>query len=475
MRSVNPSPATIPALREWVGQAGRYILTDTTRLVVDKAKAPELISIAQTLQDDLQRITSRFIEIVTAPSPGQVDIFLSLDCMDETLGEQGYLLDIADYVDIRANRATGVFYGTQTLLQILQQASDHRSLPKGRVRDYPRFSHRAIMLDAGRRYWQMSYLHDLIKDMARLKLNELHLHLTDAYAFRLESERHPKLSADKAYSKADIAQFQAWADQYHIILTPEIDLPSHSVVINQYNPRLAITCPSMAYGRWAEAQNGNWTINYADPYARQWIKELLSEYIPLFTGPYFHIGTDEVPDGDAPAKCPELLKYAESKGYPHTGDVFVEWINEMNQFVRSFGKQMQLWSWWERSPHSISPDKDIIVNSWVEAGTSEGLLEAGYPVIHSAEDTLYLTPNLNTYPNEKFLYKQWVLSDHPNSLGYKICVWADNADGQPDAFYEEKLRQPRAILAERTWCGDVPSISLASFLDLLDRMEKTYW
>ena len=454
MSSVNPSPATIPALREWVGQTGTYILTDTTRLLVDIAKAPELISIAQTLQDDLQRITSRFIEIVTAPSPDQTDIFLSLECIEHTIGDQGYLFDITDRVIIHANTVTGVYYGTQTLLQILQQAPDHWSLAKGRVRDYPRFSHRAIMLDAGRRYWQMSYLHDLMQDMAQLKLNELHLHLTDAYAFRLESERHPKLSADKAYSKADIAQLQAWADQYHIILTPEIDLPSHSVVINQYNPRLALDCPSMAYGRWAEAQNGNWTINYADPYARQWIKELLSEFIPLFTGPYFHIGTDEVPDGDAPAQCPELVHYAQSKGYAHAGDVFVEWINEMNQFVRSFGKQMQIWSWWERSPHSISPDKNILVNAWVAAGDSQFFLDAGYRVIHTAEDTLYLTPSLDLFPNEDYLYNDWVLSEHPNSLGYKICVWADNDEGQSDAFYEEKLHHSRAILAERTWCGE---------------------
>lgn len=469
----NPIPSTLPSLREWTGRTGQYALPDAARLVVDETYAAELLPTAQIFQEDLQRVTSLHPDITIAPDPDQADIFMSLAHADDALGDQGYLLDIADRVTVRANTATGVFYGAQTILQILRQAPDRRSLPKGRARDYPQFSHRSLMLDVGRKYWEMDYIHNLMKNMARLKLNELHLHLTDAFAFRLESEQHPKLTADKAYSKADIAQLQAWADQYHIILTPEIDLPAHSVVINRYNPRLAFTCDSMAYGRWAEAQEGNWTINYADPYARQWIKDLLSEYIPLFAGPFFHIGTDEVPDDDAPEKCPELVQYAQQKGYPHAGDVLVEWINEMNEFVHSFGKQMQIWSWWERSPHSIWPDRNIIVNAWVAAGDSQVFLDAGYPVIHTAEDTLYLTPTLALFPNESYLYNEWTLSDHPNSLGYKICVWADGAGGQSDSFFEAHLRRPRAILAERTWHGGAPSQSLGAFLDLADTIDHT--
>jgi hexosaminidase len=288
----------------------------------------------------------------------------------------------------------------------------------------------------------------------------------------LHSDLHPGLAAKQAYCRADLAQLQAWADQYHITLVPEIDLPSHATAITRYDPTLAFPCKAMSYGRWKGGERGGWTVNFADPYACQWMKDLLSEFIPLFTGPYFHIGTDEVPDGDAPTQCPELVQYAQKCGYPHAGDVFVEWINEMNEFVRSFGKQMQLWSWWERSPHSIWPDKNIIVNAWVTAGDSHIFLDAGYPVIHTAEDTLYLTPTLDLFPNESYLYNEWILSDHPNSLGYKICVWADQAEGQSDSFFEAHLRRPRAILAERTWHGGTPSRSLGAFLDLVDTIDQ---
>ena len=469
----NPIPSILPALREWTGGTGRYTLPDAARLVVDEAYATELLPTAQTFLQDLRRVTSLHPEISIASVPDRADIFFSLAQSDDALEDQGYVLDIADRLGVRANTATGILYGAQTILQILRQVPDRRSLPRGQARDYPRFPHRSLMLDLGRKYWEMEYIRGLMEDMLRIKLNELHLHLTDAYAFRLESEQHPKLTAEKAYSKTDIAQLQAWADEYRIILTPEIDLPAHSVVINRYDPRLAFSCPSMAYGRWPEAQDGDWTINYADPYARAWIKELLSEYIPLFTGPSFHIGTDEVPDGDAPEKCPQLVRCAQQNGYPHAGDVLVEWINEMNQFVRSFGKQMQIWSWWERSPHSIWPDRDIIVNAWVAAGDSRVFLDAGYPVLHTAEDTLCLTPTLDLFPNEVYLYNEWNLSDHPSSIGYKICVWADQAEGQPDSFFEAHLRRPRAILAERMWNGGTPSQSLGAFLDLVETLGRS--
>jgi len=138
--------------------------------------------------------------------------------------------------------------------------------------------------------------------------------------------------------------------------------------------------------------------------------------------------------------------------------------------VRAFGKQMQIWSWWERSPHSISPDKNILVNAWVEAGDSHIFLDAGYPVVHTAEDSLYLTPGFDLFPKEEYLYNEWVLSEHPNSLGYKICVWADDTEEHPDDFFEKDFHRPRAILAERTWRGATPTIPLVDFLKQLEKL-----
>jgi N-acetyl-beta-hexosaminidase len=203
------------------------------------------------------------------------------------------------------------------------------------------------------------------------------------------------------------------ANQVPVVI-PEIDLPAHATVITQYDPALAFTCKSMSCGRWKGGENGGWTINFADPYARQWMKDLIGKFLPLFTGPYFHIGTDEIPDGEAPSQCPELVQYTGEEGYPYVGEFLIEWINEMNGFIRSHSKQMQIWSWWEHSPQSLSP--------------------------------------------------------HPNSLGYKICVWADEAEDQPNEFLEKYMFQPRAILADPTWNSDNPTRSFPAFLESVEEL-----
>jgi hexosaminidase len=472
MITINDVPPTIPGLREWIGEKERYVLADTSRLVVDVTYAADLLGTARTFQEDLQRITSLALPLVQAPEPRNGDVFLTLDNADADIGNQGYILDIADYVIIRASTATAVFYGTQSVLQILHQDPTHRHLPRGMARDYPQFPQRAIMLDAGRRHWQVDYLRETIRRMAWLKLNVLHLHFNDWHAFRLASDRYPGLAPEKAYGKDDVANLQAWANQYHVTLVPEIDLPAHATAIIRYEPSLAFACESMSKSRWPGGELGSWTIDYTDPRARQWMKELLNEFIPLFDGPYVHIGADEVPEREKLDECRQLTAYAKSKGYAYPGDVLVKWINEMNELVKSHGKQMQIWNWWERSPHSINPDSDIVVNVWVGAGESGQFLDAGYQVINSPEDTHYVSPGLDLLPQPEYLYERWNPSPHPNMLGYKICVWADNVENEPDEFFETRLCQPRAILAERTWCDGVPTRPLNEFLGLLQEIRQ---
>lgn len=458
-------PATIPTLREWNSGQDTFVLTPSSRLIVT---TEEFLSAAQTAQQDLHRLIARALPIVTGGEPEDGDIVLAPAGADPTLGSEGYSLDIARHVEIKAHTASGVFYGLQTIQQLLQQDPAHGQLPAGTARDYPAFVHRALMLDLARKYWSVDYLKALMRTMARFKLNMLHLHFNDWNAFRLQSEQYPGLAAKLSYSKADLAELQAAADQYHIMLIPEIDLPAHATAITRYDPTLALTCDCMSRSRWPGGELGGWTINYADPTARQWMKNLLHEFVPLFSSPQFHIGCDEVPDGDLPATCPELVTYARAQGYPYPGDVLVEWINEANELVRSYGKLSQLWAWWERTPHSLEPDRDIIVNSWVEKQEPDQFLEAGYQVVCTREDTHYITPTLGLQPDNKYLYDLWKPNPHPNVLGYKLCVWADNMENCSDAFFTPLLKHPLAILSERLWAGDTPSRPLSAFLDLLN-------
>ena len=463
-------PTIIPSLRKWESFGDYLPLSDACRLVIVPSHVDELAETTKILQEAFYSEIKKPLAVIIGSEPFRGDILLKLDRNAQEIGEQGYILEIDEHVEVQAKTATGIFYGGQTLLQMLHQDPAHTQLIRGLAYDYPSFLQRGIMLDAGRKYWEMDNLYKIMRQMARLKLNTLHLHLSDWNAFRLQSDLHPGLSASQSYSKSEIASLQAYAKQCQITIVPEIDLPAHATVISRYDPSLAFSCEVMSKARWPGGESGGFTLDYTSPKVRRWIKELLAEFLPLFDGPYFHIGSDEIAEPNQPEQCPTIMDYAKAKGYPYINDVLVEWINEMNAFVKSYGKQMQIWNWWERTPHSLSPDRDIIVNSWVGEGAPGIFLDQGYHVICSPEDTHYLTPGINLLLNCEYLYKKWLPSTHPNMMGYKLCVWADGCEDEPDEYFETYLYQPLAILAERTWNLNVPSRPLDTFLALTNKV-----
>lgn len=465
-------PAIIPGLRQWTSLGSYLTLPDTCRLVIAPTCIAELSETTNTLQELLSVETGRTLAITTGLSPAQGDIFLTLDKPDQEIGNQGYLLEIDDYVKVQSSTATGIFYGGQTLLQMLHQGPTHTQLPRGLAFDYPAFQQRGIMLDAGRKYWGLDYLFQTVRQMARLKLNVLHLHFTDWNAFRLESNQFPGLAKHIAYSKSEITALQSYARQWHVTLIPEIDLPAHATAITRYEPSLSFHCQSMSNSRWPGGELGGWTIDYSNLAARQWMKNLVDEFLVLFDSPYFHIGTDEVPEGNCTDQCPALVNYARENGYPYTGDVLIEWINTMNQLVKAHGKTTQIWSWYERTPHSLRLDEDIIINAWVEDGTPDTFLEAGYKVISSSENTHYITPGLNLLPDNEYLYHKWIPNTHPNILGYKLCIWADKRENEPDEYFESFIKIPRAVLAEKTWNGNTSEKSLDGFIQSCSRFDS---
>jgi hexosaminidase len=152
-----------------------------------------------------------------------------------------------------------------------------------------------------------------------VKLNTLHLHLTDNDAFGLVSESFPYLASPPAYSRADLERFEAVAQRYHVTIIPEIEMPAHSAAILLARPDLGFDCPQM----------GNATLDVTKPAVRQFATALIDEFAPLFSGPEFMVGTDEYPTQATQETCPELVQYAHAHGFASTADVFVDFINEL--------------------------------------------------------------------------------------------------------------------------------------------------
>lgn len=446
-KSSGSPPGVVPALRQWSGASGTFQLGSQSRIVVD---ASSLSGEGAQLRDDIAAVTGLTLPVVVKGPPGPGDVFLSASGTAAQLGSEGYRLAIGDQVDITANADAGVFYGGQTVLQMLRVASGHRILPRGTARDWPQQRERGFLLDAGRKYYSPDFIVQKIREMSYLKLNTLHLHLTDDNAFRLVSEHHPYLAVPQAYTRADLARFEAAARRCHVTIIPEIEMPAHAGAIISARPDLGFACPAM----------GSQTLDVTRPEVRQFTTDLINEFAPLFSGPEFHIGTDEYPGQAELDRCPELVAYARSHGFASAADVFVDFINQMNQVVRAHGKGMVIWNGWDvdRNP-AIAPDKTIKVEVWTTAAeTSQDhsaarYLSLGYEVVASPSDTLYVTPGFPLFPDPQYLYEQWQPIVDPHLDGYLISVWSDDRETAPDAYFDAYLRRPREVLADRLWGG----------------------
>ena len=444
--AVNPAPDVVPGVRQWSGASGSFVLDQSSRIVADSG---DLAGEAQLLRDDLAAVNGFRLPVVMSNNAEPGDLFLSDRAAPAGVGPEGYVLDIGDRVEVRGGSNTGVFYGTQTVLQMLRSRPGHATLPRGSAHDWPAQRERGVLLDAGRKYYSPDYIVQTIREMSYLKLNTLQLHLSDNNAFRLVSERFPYLAAPQAYTRADIASFEAAAHRYHVTIIPEIEMPAHAGAIISARPDLGFDCPQM----------GNQTLDVTKPQVRQVTTDLINEFAPLFSGHEFHIAADEYPGQATMDHCPELVNYAHAHGFGSTADVFVDFINQMNRVVRSNGKRMVIWNWWDVNKNpTIAPDKTIKVETWTTAATGGGYdtqhyLDEGYDVVASPSDTLYVTPGSSLLPNPKFLYEQWQPIVNPHLDGYQISVWSDNRETAPDGYFDAYLRRPREVAADRLWGG----------------------
>ncbi len=479
----------VPGFQEVQVNKGKFQLTSSSRIVADAGSYKKLEQDLMVLKKELGLLTG--IELAVIEGAFQKgDLAFTLDVNDESLGGEGYQMDIGRQVLIKANTITGSFYGMQSLLQLFEQDS---KIQNGSIRDFPKFSERGFMLDLGRKYFEIEYIENMIRKLAWLKMNFIHLHFTDWNGFRLKSDLYPGLAAEQSYSKEEIRRIQDYAAKYHVMVVPEIDLPAHATVITDYNPYLGFECASMRSSWWQTAslekagystEGKAWTLDITRREVRTWTMALLDEWIPLFDAPYFHIGGDEYQYDREKYACKELVLAAKEMGYEYPGDVFVDYINEINEQIKSYGKTTQIWNWWRFSQNedrqnktSIQPAKDIVINAW-NRSRLEDILADGYRVVitsETGEEALYVVPGIGRkrgdygYFDSKMIYEQWKPQTDPNVNGFKVCLWTNEVEDEQDNWFNQFIDLPIAVLAERTWDAK-HDMSLEQFQHRLEKV-----
>ncbi|MCZ4101965.1 family 20 glycosylhydrolase [Streptomyces sp. So13.3] len=455
-------PRTIPALQQWTAGSGAYTFGPASRVVADSAYSSALGTTGRVFADDLTQLTGRTVTLVSGPAsavrPG--DLFLTLGSTDTTLGTEGYALTVGSSVTVRARADAGAFYGTRSVLQLLKQSP---TIAAGTARDWPAKAERGLMVDVGRKYFTVPWLQGQIRDLAYLKMNYFHLHLSDTYGFRLESTSHPEITSAAHYTKREITDLIALGARYHVTVVPEIDVPGHMNTTLTAHPELRLVnsagTPSNQY------------IDLSNPAAYTLIQDLITEYLPLFPAKYWHLGADEYVTNYA--SYPQLLSYARAHYGPAATakDVYYGFVNWADGIVRAGGKTMRMWNdGIKQGDGTITPNADITVDYWFNYGlTPQQLVAAGHTVMNSS-----WTPTYYVYggdkPNTPYMYETWnpeifqggtTLTDPSRNRGSVLHVWCDNPNAETEQQTAAGIMTPMRALAQQTWGspGLVPTLA----------------
>ncbi|MFJ4253272.1 family 20 glycosylhydrolase [Microbacterium sp. NPDC090003] len=303
----------VPVPAAAVVHEGRMPITATTR-VHGSSPAIDVLTAAAARRGTPLLASTDEPDQVAAPG----DIVLRLDA--DAAASEGYRLSVGRHAEIIGADEAGLFYGVQTLLQLLRDDDGGWSIPHVEIDDAPRFTHRGVMLDVARHFFDVAEVKRFIDATSALKFNRLHLHLTDDQGWRVHIDSWPLLtersSATSAggdrggfYTKDDYREIVAHAASRHMVLIPEIDLPGHTHAVGVAYPELveepvlndALVAQSETLGQplpvAGETYLG-WGVGHSSVRIREertydFVRDVVRELAEMTPGPYLHIGGDE--------------------------------------------------------------------------------------------------------------------------------------------------------------------------------------
>ncbi|MPQ43485.1 family 20 glycosylhydrolase [Clostridium tarantellae] len=453
----NKKPDVVPDLREWVGGTGVFIPSNISRIVIDSNYENELTNIANKFKRDYEEIVGSDLKIVSG-NPKVGDFYFTLYCDDEIIGKEGYYIYIRDYIRIEAISKNGLFYGTKSILQIIKQKDN--IIPKGIIRDFPKYEIRGLMLDVAKNFFPIEDLIKIFDIMAWYKLNDLHIHLNDNLldinednwknvysSFRLESENYPEITAkDGYYSKDELRRLIKLGKEYGIEVVAEINLLSNALSFVKYNPDLSLGSGEL--------------INYLDvsnPEIYGFIDILLKEYLsgedPILGHNSFHIGANN---------------YYDHKEYIESFRGCINYY--LKQLRDEYGVTPRLWGSLSKYLGETSIiNENVIMNIYnLQYSDVNEMLKQGYEIINTLEDLLYIdsvAKAYNDYLNIEYLYNNWSVNDFKN---YKILEANSGLKGATFAFWNSEAKEgvndfdiyyrilpAMQIITEKTWTGKV--------------------
>ena len=444
--NVMPMPATVTFA------TGRLVVSQTFTVAIAGYNDPRLERAAQRFLRDLGRQTGYFVSDRLGDASHST-LVIHADHGSEPvqdLGEdESYVLDVSSAVaKLTAANPLGVMRGLETFLQLVEVTPDGYAAPAVHIEDSPRFPWRGLSIDVSRHFITMPVLRRNVDAMAAVKMNVLHLHLSDDQGFRLESKEFPKLqelgSDGMYYSQTEMRELIAYAADRGIRVVPEFDMPGHSTA-------WFVGYPELASGSGPYRIERRWGIfdPAMDP-TRESTYKLLDKFIgemaTLFPDRYFHIGGDEVngKEWDANPKIREFMRAHNLKSDQELQQYFTDRVEKI---VSKHHKFMVGWD------EILTPGmpKDIVIQSWRGQDSLAEVARQGYRGILSSGYYLdAMAPAAQHYLVDPLAGADATLTPAQQKLilGGEACMWEEFAS---DETIESRIWPRAAAIAERLW------------------------
>jgi hexosaminidase len=453
--------ALVPQVQNLSLASARFVMNKETVLIIE----PQYEKEGQYLKELLE--ASMGFDLKTATTATQNFIRLEALKSKETLPAETYHLQIdSTSLTIYGADAAGVFRGIQTMRQLLP-SSFHRkeqhaswALPSLSINDSPAFKWRGMLLDCCRHFFSKDVIKQYIDLLAYYKMNVLHWHLTEDQGWRIAIDKYPKLTEIGAwrkgedgkpyggfYSKEDIKEIVAYAQERHITIVPEIELPGHSQAAIAAYPHLSCTGAQLEVGT-------KWGV-FKDVYCAgndstfQFLEAVLTEVIDLFPSEYIHIGGDESPKyrWEHCSKCQKRIKDEQLKDEHELQSYFIQRIAT---FLESKGKKLVGWD--EILEGGLA--QNAIVQSWRGMDGALAAANQNHYAISSPTSHAYFDYKLDAIDLEKVYSFNPIPKDldrdkHRFILGGECNMWTEHVPNHQ--VLDQKMFPRLLAMAEVLW------------------------
>lgn len=411
-----------------------------------------------TLKGDASDIKVKIGDAKFADAVRNLPDFARDEAYSVVIGKRG--------VTIKAMTEKGAFRGRQAVEMMRLLDKDVQFCE---IFDYPRFRHRGVMLDESRSFKGKDFILKQIDALALLRMNVMHLHLTDAAGWRLQIDAYPNLTDHVAwrrgevyheweaqgypftnaedpeayggfYTKDDIREIVAYAAERHIDIIPEIEMPGHSMEVNRAYPEIACVGPD------GKPRSFSWDLCVGNDGTFKFLETVLEEVIELFPYKYIHIGGDEAVKKDWEV-CVNCQKRMKEEGMSHKNELQGYLVRHIEKFLRDRGRTI---IGWDEIVETGLPEQATIM-SW--RGTPGGIKASaeGHDVIMSPNTYVYLD------------YYQDLIRKEPKAVGHlqslRHVYSYDPLDGIDPEYHHHILG-----LQGNLWCELIPYASHAEYM-----------